>query len=385
VKHKKDRIEIFYETGIQMKSSIFMTINSFQGLPPVKQLLSNISKDYQLTCIQCNIQNFENFFDQRNIINYSILNFKSSQDFNSQNITHKIVKYIWLPFYFFRSYFLKRSSNVTIYAIDLYCIFIAILAKRKSTKIVYLQYEMIEPNGLNKFDKYLLRFIQKKSEKIDLIITPEINRTKYLKKIFHKSNDHSFLTIPNTNNFNKTNKSIAIRGAKTIVTHVGSIGLNHYIKLYLEAITKMDSHKYEFRFIGLLSDEVVELISSYQKSNILYIDQVLHSDLPKYYLETDIGVILYKDVSLNHRFCAPNKLYEYWSFGIPVLGHHLPGLQSVFTETFLGELIDMSIPTNIIEAISKLQLIDNREIIADFFQSHLRLDNYFNGLNLVLN
>jgi glycosyltransferase involved in cell wall biosynthesis len=217
---------------------------------------------------------------------------------------------------------------------------------------------------------------KKKSRKIDLIITPELNRTKYLKEIFYKSESDCFLTIPNTNSFSEVEIETKPSYSRKVVTHIGAVGLNHHIKNYLEAISKLDETLYEFRFIGLLTDDVIDLIRSHKKPNIIYVGQVLHNDLKKYYLETDIGVILYKDVSLNHRFCAPNKLYEYWSYGIPVLGDKLPGLEGVFTEPFLGELIDMNIPSQILNAISKLRLSNNKKVIADFFQSHLKLDNY---------
>jgi glycosyltransferase involved in cell wall biosynthesis len=359
-----------------MKTSIFITINSFIGLPPVKQLLSRISKAEHILCIQCEINGFDNFFKQPKIINKTILAFESSKAFNSQKLYHKLIKYVKLVVFFLAAYTTKRKGNVTIYTIDLYSLFLAILFKSKYSKIVYLQYEMIEPSGLNKLDKFFLRLIQKKSRKIDLIITPELNRTKYLKEIFYLSVSDCFLTIPNTNNSSELEISTKPAYSKKVVTHIGAVGLNHHIKNYLEAISKLEQTLYEFRFIGLLTDDVVDLINSYKDSSIIYLGQVLHSDLKKYYLETDIGVILYKDVSLNHRFCAPNKLYEYWSYGIPVLGDKLPGLEGVFTEPFLGELINMKIPSQISNAISKLSFNNNKAVIADFFQSQLKLDNY---------
>ncbi|MCO4818306.1 MAG: glycosyltransferase [Bacteroidetes bacterium] len=240
---------------------------------------------------------------------------------------------------------------------------------------------MVELDRLNKLDSFFLRRIQKKSKKIDLIITPELSRTEYIKKIFYLSDSESFLTIPNTNNFIGEKILTKPKVTKHVITHIGAVGLNHHIASYLEAISALDQSLYEFRFIGLLTNEVVDIINSYNKSNILYVGQVLHSDLKKYYLETDVGVILYKDVSLNHRFCAPNKLYEYWSYGIPVLGDQLPGLQGVFTQPFLGELVDMSIPAHISDSILRLSINNHQELILDYFQSQLKLDNYLNELD----
>ena len=122
-----------------MKSSIFITINSFIGLPPVKQLVSRISVDEQIVCVQCNINSFENFFKQPKISNKTILDFKSSKAFNSQNLNHKVLKYIKLFRLFISYLFLNRASARNIYTIDLYSLLLAITFKGKATKIIYLQ------------------------------------------------------------------------------------------------------------------------------------------------------------------------------------------------------------------------------------------------------
>lgn len=40
-----------------------------------------------------------------------------------------------------------------------------------------------------------------------------------------------------------------------------------------------------------------------------------------------IGVVYYDDVILNEAFCAPNKIYEYSAFGMPMLANRIPGLE----------------------------------------------------------
>lgn len=41
-----------------------------------------------------------------------------------------------------------------------------------------------------------------------------------------------------------------------------------------------------------------------------------------------IGVVYYDDLILNEAFCAPNKIYEYSAFGMPMLANKIPGLES---------------------------------------------------------
>jgi hypothetical protein len=359
-----------------MNRSFFITLNSFLGFPPVKHLVKNISSFEKIVSVQCDIKEFENYFKSLKIEHNTILTFSTSQKFNSQNVYQKILKYIIVTFYILRILFLSVKGKSTIYAIDLYCLFIALIFKRRDVKIVYLQYEMIDVEMLNKFDRLLFRIIKEKSNHIDLIVTPEINRSAFLKNLFIYSNPDIYLTIPNTNNFINRSSDFKKNNSKIIITHVGAVGLNHHIKTYLNAISKLNEFKYEFRFIGLLKNEVIDLIRSLNRSNIIYYGQVYHSDLHNYYLETDIGVILYKDISLNHRFCAPNKLYEYWSYGIPVLGDNLPGLKGVFTKSFLGDLVDMNDPYKICESIISLSNKSDRNLIMNYFQINLKLDLY---------
>ena len=98
-------------------------------------------------------------------------------------------------------------------------------------------------------------------------------------------------------------------------------------------------------------------------------------------METDVGVVLYKDTGLNYRYCAPNKLYEYWSYGIPVIGDLLPGLISVFKNESLGTLVDMQNPQNILRSIQQISHhCATKMEVKDYFAKHLKLNIYLNQL-----
>lgn len=73
-----------------MKKAIFVTINSFVGLPPVKQLVSYLKVDYELVAIQCTIGNFENFLLDNQIIHKTVLDFTTAISFNSQVMQAKL-------------------------------------------------------------------------------------------------------------------------------------------------------------------------------------------------------------------------------------------------------------------------------------------------------
>jgi glycosyltransferase involved in cell wall biosynthesis len=53
-----------------------------------------------------------------------------------------------------------------------------------------------------------------------------------------------------------------------------------------------------------------------------------------------IGLMLYRNVSRNYRFCAPNKLFEYPMLGLPVLASNQPHLADVIEGHKIGVCVD---------------------------------------------
>lgn len=66
---------------------------------------------------------------------------------------------------------------------------------------------------------------------------------------------------------------------KIIVTHIGSVGINHHIESFMKAISKLDSAKYEFRFIGRLTDEVINLINKFIPRLVILVSRIKHNEL----------------------------------------------------------------------------------------------------------
>lgn len=79
---------------------------------------------------------------------------------------------------------------------------------------------------------------------------------------------------------------------------------------------------------------------------------------PPYHLHitshADIGILSYDESSLNNIFCAPNKIWEYSSIGIPMLGNNIPGLKYVIEYHKLGRCVDFNDKDQFNEAIEDL-------------------------------
>ena len=79
---------------------------------------------------------------------------------------------------------------------------------------------------------------------------------------------------------------------------------------------------------------IAELKNKYK--NIIFIGFVAPPEHLKITSYARIGIVKYDHVYLNHTFCAPNKIWEYSGFGIPILGNDLPGLEYTIGQAGAG-------------------------------------------------
>ena len=84
---------------------------------------------------------------------------------------------------------------------------------------------------------------------------------------------------------------------------------------------------------------------------VSYIPAPYHLEITSY---AHIGIVFYRDDCLNKVFCAPNKIYEYSGFGIPMLANNIPGLKNTVGNAGAAECIDMK-KDNIIKSIKKIE------------------------------
>lgn len=367
---------------------VFVTINSFLGLPVVRYLFKLFKGKGQTVIIQNTIQGMSNYFEDSSI-QHTIISFKSLNELNKQNFKDKLLKYYYTG-KLIRKY-VKSNVDICFYTYDFFSLWLSLFYKKKYPKkgirVIYHQFELFDEKDAGKVENFFFRKAKPLLENLDLMIFPEKNRMEYFSNLYNIRPSIRRIVFPNTND----NKIRIIHRSqnsnKLRIGHVGAVGVGHHIKPFLNAAYQLPTHKYEVVFVGKLSTEVKELIESYRMKNLRIIDQIPHDELHQVYQQIDIGLILYADRGLNYRYCAPNKLYEYWSYGIPVLAHDLPGLQSVFNDEIQGALLDLESSKSIIEAIYSLTSrlnIESKNKLATYFQERYHLDIFISDLDEVI-
>ena len=197
---------------------------------------------------------------------------------------------------------------------------------------------------------------------------------------------HKSFILPNTCelssiNTNPTKHNVLEQFSEEnfIVAHLGNVGGDqHYFKNFINATQKLITKKdIVFLFLGRKNKKIDDIINQKQLSNVHFIDAVPHNELSQVYPFIDLGVILYKGTGYNYEFCAPNKLYEFWSYGIPVIGHSLKGLNPLFDKPEKGLLTSFDNEADIANTIIEIKnRVNNKEELKKIFETELSISSY---------
>lgn len=146
---------------------------------------------------------------------------------------------------------------------------------------------------------------------------------------------------------------------RKIVLYLGGIYPDRDFEGYAKAISKMDNYVLYIvgKMFGDSESMINELCRKYAVEYMGSFSPPNHLALVKY---AYIGLLPYKPVfnpelsELNALYCAPNKIYEYSGYGVPMIGSDVLGLKMPFEKYNMGVCCDDSDEDAIFNAISLL-------------------------------
>ena len=106
---------------------------------------------------------------------------------------------------------------------------------------------------------------------------------------------------------------------------------------------------------GTLQTLIVEATKSH--SNIHFHPYVKSSEVLDYTRGADVGIHIIKNTCLNHYFCLPNKIFEYFMAGMPFIVSNFPEMAKIVKSTDGGWLIEPSSQI-LLETIKNLSIED---------------------------
>lgn len=244
---------------------------------------------------------------------------------------------------------------------------VQVLGKRILKYKNVLQLMELAENGYLILERYIKFPIDEYARQSWKTVVPEINRA-YIQKVWWNLKNVP-VVLPNkpySNNYGditddiKTPLEIMKNEKKRIILYLGVVGTDRDLESLARIVSK--SQDYVIYIAGKVHGEEAEnlmhkMLNLYHCVYLGEFNPPKHLALVKY---AYIGVLPYKPVisrtnsELNALYCAPNKIWEYAGFGVPMVGSDVLGLKLPFEQWNIGRCCDLNDETEIIKAIEEV-------------------------------
>jgi glycosyltransferase involved in cell wall biosynthesis len=151
---------------------------------------------------------------------------------------------------------------------------------------------------------------------------------------------------------------VGFTGDDFVIGYAGVMGPTHSTDMLIEAVKEVKNKNIKLLFIGgppAEYERVTALVKSSKMTEwVTVLPNMPFADVMKYYQIMDAGTILYHP-SPNYLWGAPNKLFEFMGYGIPMIAHDFPEMQYILRDD--GEaslLIDPLDKKAVIGAMDKI-------------------------------
>lgn len=187
----------------------------------------------------------------------------------------------------------------------------------KNKKYILSIYELQDEN------KRLLKKLKPIVKRAEVPVVCEYNRGQIMRTWFNLID--SPIVLPNKpfNHPRIKNQPVALELPKEkIILYQGIFGPSRNLDILCETIEEMSDYK--LLLMGGDSPYLRSLLNKYPRTGYIgHIKSPFHLNVTSH---AYIGIVTYEYCTLNNIYCAPNKIWEYSGFGIPMLANEIPGL-----------------------------------------------------------
>lgn len=196
--------------------------------------------------------------------------------------------------------------------------------------------------------------------KANVVVMPEFNRAT-LYQVEHGLKQRP-MVLPNKPYFylteedevrceKKYEKELTIFKEKKVILYQGIIHKERDLSNYIKAVKELGD---DYRFVLLGKDFGV--LDEYRKINpdIIHINFIPAPDYLYFTAHAYAGIVTYEPTTLNCAYCAPNKIYEYGRYSLPMLANDIPGLIYTIGHAGAGAIVYEKSVESIKEGILKI-------------------------------
>ena len=149
---------------------------------------------------------------------------------------------------------------------------------------------------------------------------------------------------------------------KIILLQGAGINVDRGAEEMVEAMNWIDA---VFLIVG--SGDVIKSLKKRVKSlglnsKVIFTGKVPFEELISYTQIADVGVTLDKDTNLNYRYSLPNKLFDYFQSGLPVIASNLIEVRRIINEYKVGIILSSYEPKKMAEEINNY--LDNETLFC---------------------
>lgn len=152
---------------------------------------------------------------------------------------------------------------------------------------------------------------------------------------------------------NSLRERLDLDGIVPIVIHVGIFNKSRGSETLVSAVPFMNDGVIVFLGWSNEETELKELVRCRGLDDrVFFAPPVAPGQVVTHISSAQVGVVLFRNFSLNHYYATPNKLWEYMNAGLPVVASNFPVLKAIVEDYHLGCTCNPEDPQDIANAIN---------------------------------
>lgn len=244
----------------------------------------------------------------------------------------------------------KKHKPDIIYAHDIFAALPLLLLKllRVANIYIYDAHELFikQKNRKLRFDDCLLYSIESRAIKSSNLVICANEKRSEIMKSYHKLSTKP-VVVRNISYFPSINKHMSpeiyeqckdfFNIPAFFVVYAGGMLHGRKLEILIDVIHKLGS-EYKLLLVGNgpAYKSLKERIDFLNNVNIKIINAVPYDDLAPILKKADAGYMFYPVDTLNNIYCAPNKIFEYASAGLPIISNLNPSVKQYIDQSNIG-------------------------------------------------
>lgn len=318
-----------------------------------KEINSLITNNFNVTVVGWDrdkqITNYQKVIINKHPVNSIFFKFKANYGSSAKTILGLILFQLWL----FLILLLNHKKYDYLHACDFDCGFISmIISKLFKKKLIYDMYDYYSDS--RSMSNHLKKIINKLENSVINHADATIICGEWRKSQIKDATPKRLSIIHNTPEIkNITNKTIIKSDNKKIkIGYVGILQENRLILEVLNSLKGNDSYELHIGGFGAYESTIKELSNNYQ--NIFFYGSLIYNDVLALEKDCDLLFATYNPEIPNHKYSAPNKIYEAMALGKPIIVCKNTGIDKLIIKNQLGFAIDYT-PKDFIKVLENIK------------------------------